>query len=223
MEHEHIVGRFDKDLQKIKDRILEMGQQVGVQLQDAGALLDNFDAGKAEALIAGDRRINGMHKDIHTRAERLIALRQPMALDLRHALSPINIAGELERIGDHAKSTAKKARTLQEMQPDAEVKAMIRKMQGDVEEMLAAVLDAYNAEDIQKAAEIRQRDLEIDALNREVFAAAMAAITRDPAQAEAQVHLIILARATERVGDHVVNITRHVHQIVTGEDLKASE
>ena len=66
-----------------------------------------FDAGEVDRLVATDRKINGMNKDIYTRSETLIARRQPMALDLRQALSPINIAGELERIGDHAKSTAK--------------------------------------------------------------------------------------------------------------------
>lgn len=223
MEKTHIVGRFDKDLQKNKDRILAMGARVAAQLKRAGELLEDFDDDAADALIAADRQINGMHKDIHAHAERLIALRQPMALDLRQALSPINIAGELERIGDHAKSATKRARKLHDAQPSEKVLVLIRDMGAVVQEMLHGALEAYQAEDIEMAAHIRMRDLSVDELNRNVMAAALAAIKDDPATAEKNVHLIILARGIERVGDHVVNITRHVHQIVTGEDLKASE
>jgi phosphate transport system protein len=222
MENAHIVARFDKDLGKIKTRILEMGTLVIAQIKESSTALDSFDAGKVDRLIATDRRINGMNKDIHTAAERLIALRQPVALDLRQAILPINMAGELERIGDHAKSTAKLARKLSDAGSDPQVMAIVQQMSVLVQDMLANALIAYSDSDLVLSAEIRQADKDVDRLNKSVFATALQAISERPAETETLVRLILLARNFERVGDHTVNMARQVHQIVTGEDLKAS-
>mgnify|MGYP000170968328 CR=1 FL=1 len=223
MENSHIVSRYDKNLGRIQSGILDMGDLVISQLQQATDALENFEAGTVEQLITTDRTINGMYKDIYTRAERLIALRQPMALDLRQALSPINIASNLERIGDHAKSTAKRARLLTGQTPDPALLVVIHQMSSTVQAMLSDVLRAYEGSDTDLAADSRARDLEVDQLNKEVFATAGAAIEKAPEQAETYIHIILLARGFERVGDHVVNIARDVHQIVTGEDLKAAD
>lgn len=223
MENSHIVAGFDEDLDKIKTDILDMGEQVLSQLQDATETLVTFDADKVKTLVAKDRRINGMHKDIHTRVERVIALRQPVALDLRQAMAPINMARELERIGDHAKSTAKRARKLEDLHSDQKITPLVLEMSDMVQSMLIDVLTAYTINDTEMAAEIRARDPDVDRLNKAVFKAALAQITQFPELAETFVHAILLARNFERAGDHIVNMARHVHQIVTGEDLKASD
>ena len=223
MEKLHIVSRHDESIGRIISGILDMGDLVILQLRQATDALDNFEADTVDQLIATDRTINGMYKDIHSRSERLIALRQPMALDLRQALSPINIASNLERIGDHAKSTAKRARRLAGQTPDLALLCVIQKMSNTVQTMLLEVLRAYKESDTDLAADIRARDLEMDQLNKDVFATAVAAIERAPDRAETYTHIILLARGFERVGDHVVNIARDVHQIVTGDDLKAAD
>ncbi len=219
----HIMSRYDKDLGKLKRRIMAMGTQVIDQLADATEALDQFDAKEVDRLVAFDRTINGMHQDIYTRSERLIALRQPMALDLRQVLLPINIAHELERIGDHAKSTAKRARILADRQPSQPACDKIREMSAKVQAMLAEALRAYDESDVDLAATVRETDLTIDQINKDVFAMQVTALSDSPEEVEANVHLILLARGFERAGDHVVNIARHVHQIVTGIDLKASD
>lgn len=223
MENEHIVARFDKDLKKIKGEIQAMGALVNEQIKGATSALMDFETDDVDVLVATDRKINGMYKSVHTRAERLIARRQPMALDLRQALLAINIAGELERIGDHAKSTAKRVRKLSEGSSGAEALVMVGEMSEIVQGMLTDVLVAYDDEDIEKAAEIRARDRDVDIIKSSVFAVGIEAIERSPDDAETLVHLILLARSFERAGDHVVNMARQVHQIVTGEDLKATE
>lgn len=223
MEHSHIVSRYDKNLDKLKSGILDMGGLVASQLSQATEALDNFDAETVERLIARDLTINGMHKAIYARAERLIALRQPMALDLRQALLPINIASDLERIGDHAKSTAKRARLLAPLAPDPALLGVIHQMNDMVQAMISDALRAYDESDIDLAAETRARDKAVDQLNKNVFAAALSEIGKSPNQAEAYIHVILLARGLERAGDHVVNITRHVHQIATGDDWKADD
>lgn len=223
MKNSHIVAGFDEDLDKIKTDILDMGALVLSQLHDATETLIVFDANKVDALVAKDRRINGMQKDIDTRVERVIALRQPVALDLRQALSPINMARELERIGDHAKSTAKRARKLADLHTEQQFTPLVLEMSGMVQTMLTDVLVAYANSDTETAAEIRARDPDIDRLNKAVFKAALQQIKQFPDQAETFVYAILLARNFERAGDHIVNMARHVHQIATGEDLKASD
>lgn len=222
MANAHIVTRFDKKLNQIKDRVFEMGELVDTQIEGASELLEVFDAHKADRLIVTDRRVNGMNKGIHTRSERLIALRQPVAIDLRRALLPINIAAELERIGDHAKSTAKRARLLADAPQAPTTMATAQKMSGLVRAMLGDVMTAYRDCNIELAADIRARDKDVDSLNKALLEAALQAIRKSPELAEFYVHTILLARNLERDGDHIVNIARHVHQIVTGEDLKAS-
>ncbi len=222
MESEHIVGRFDKDLTKIKNDILKMGALVNAQIKGATDALMELDTAEVDRLVATDRKINGMAKKVHNRAERLIALRQPMALDLREALLAIKIAGELERIGDHAKSTAKRVRKLSDNANAGAVLNSVGEMSAKVQAMLTDVLLAYRDSNIELAAEIRDRDPEVDDLNKSIFAGAITAIGENSADAETLVHVIILARNFERVGDHVVNMSRQVHHIVTGKDLKAS-
>ena len=168
MENEHIVGKFDDDLDRIKNEILEMGKLVRKQIQGATNALLSFDTDDVDTLVATDRRINGMNKTIHRHAEQIIAMRQPMALDLRLALMATSIANELERLGDHAKSTAKKVRKLTENSSGEKTMKLIGQMSEIVQEMLTGVLTAYKNNDIEKAAEIRVRDADVDSLNKEI-------------------------------------------------------
>ncbi len=224
MEHNpHIMSRYDKDLNKLKRRILDMGKHVAEQLGEATEALDQYDAAEVERLVTFDRTINGMHQDIYTRSERMIALRQPMALDLRQVMLPINIAHELERIGDYAKSTAKKAHVLAENDAGALARAKLQEMSAELIAMLDKAMQAYDTNDIELAGQIRKQDLTIDQINRDIFQMQVAAVVDTPEAAEVHFHLAMLARGFERVGDHIVNIARHVHQIVTGVDTKAAD
>ena len=222
MEKEHIVGAFDDDLDRIENEILEMGKLVKKQIRAATNALLEMEIEEVDSLIANDRQINGMNKNINTLAEQMIAMRQPMALDLRLALMATSIATELERLGDHAKSTAKRIRRLSDVTPEKHIMTLIEKMSDVVTAMLTSALKAYKKKDIEKAAEVRVRDAEVDDINDEIFKVAIKAIKENPEDIETLIHIILLARNFERAGDHIVNIARQVHQIVTGEDLKAS-
>ena len=121
MEKEHIVGAFDADLDRIENEILAMGKLVRKQIRAATNALIEVNLEEVDSLIATDREINGMNKRINTLAEQMIAMRQPMALDLRLALMATSIATELERLGDHAKSTAKRIRKFSDVAPEKSV------------------------------------------------------------------------------------------------------
>ncbi|MDQ7070973.1 MAG: phosphate signaling complex protein PhoU [Rhodobacterales bacterium] len=222
MTHEHIVKKFDRNLEKIKVSVLEMGEIVIQQVEDATAVLVTFDSKEADRITMLDRWVNGLNKEIYDRAEILIVRRQPMALDLRQSLAPINISSELERIGDHAKSTAKRAEIINKGDPVQAALDLILEMSRLVQTMLRDVLVAYANLDVELAAEIRMRDREVDNLNKQMLEAAIALTRAMPENAEALIHLVLISRNFERAGDHVCNIARFVHQIATGEDLKAS-
>lgn len=223
MENAHIVGRFDKDLAKLKNRILAMATLVEKQLKGATNALVAPDRVVIDQLVVEDRKVNGMNRSIAGRAERLIALRQPVALDLRAALLPINIAAELERIGDHAKSTAKRSRKLDLTSIPQEPIGLLVEMSEITQTQLTDAMAAYRDSDIDLVNSVRSRDAEVDALNQNLFDMAVNMLSNADHNAETILNVILIARNFERVGDRVVNIARHVNQIVTGDDLKATE
>ena len=222
MEKEHIVGAFDADLDRIENEILAMGKLVKKQILAATNALLEINIDEVDSLIANDRQINGMNKNINTLAEQMIAMRQPMAVDLRLALMATSISTELERLGDHAKSTAKRVRRLADVAPEKNIMDLIEKMSDLVTVMLTDALKAYKNKNIEKAAEVRVKDAEVDDINDKIFKMAVKAIKKNPEDIETLIHIILLSRNFERAGDHIVNIARQVHQIVTGDDLKAS-
>lgn len=222
MENEHIVKKFDANLENIKATIVDMGRLVGLQVNDATAVLTAYDKAEVDRITAYDRIINGLNKDVHDRAEILIVRRQPVALDLRQTLAPINISGELERIGDHAKSTAKRAHIIHNSPTEDTVLDLIAQMSANVQSMLEDVIIAYANADIDLAAHIRSQDKDVDAIYKTVVQTVIETLSKTPDNAESLIHITLIARNFERIGDHICNIARYVHQIVTGHDLKAS-
>jgi len=223
MENVHITSSFDKDLGEIKARVVKMGTLVASQLSEGMLMLANPDAARVEALVKNDRKVNGMNTSIAKHAERLIALRQPMALDLREALSPINIATELERIGDHAKSAAKRSQKMLRGAIPPEFQALLSAISGLLQTQIDDVLRAYDKSDLALAAHVREQDRQVDDLNRKVFELSVLALSDGKRDAATLMNVVLVSRNLERVGDHIVNIARYVNQIVTGDDLKATE
>ena len=222
MTQEHIVKKFDDELNRIKSEILEMGNLVKRQLQESTEALLSFNPQGMDVLIKTDRTINGMNKKINRHVELILTRRQPMALDLRQVWLATSIASELERLGDYAKSTAKKVKKLSDNSSGEKALNLFGDMSKIVIEMLGDVLKAFEKIDIEKASEIRVRDVEVDSLNKKILATVIQSIHEYPDDTETLIHLVLLARNYERAGDHIVNISRQIHQIATGEDLKAS-
>jgi len=222
MTQKHIVKKFDDELNRIKSEILEMGSLVKKQLQESTEALLSFNPQGMDVLINTDRTINGMNKKINRHVELILTRRQPMALDLRQVWLATSIASELERLGDYAKSTAKKVKKLSDNSSGEKALNLLGDMSKIVIEMLGDVLKAFEKIDIEKASEIRVRDIEVDSLNKKILATVIQSIHEYPDDTETLIHLVLLARNYERAGDHIVNISRQIHQIATGEDLKAS-
>ncbi len=217
METEHIVKAFDEELGLLDKIIAEMGGLAEAQLADAISALVRRDAKAAHEVVRNDARVDELEARVDAFAIRLLALRQPVADDLRVVLAALKIASDLERIGDYAKNVAKRTTALAQG-PEIEGMAhSLTRMGRLVQGMIKNVLDAYVARDMGKADDVRARDEEVDQLHTSLFRELLTYMMEDPRNITACTHLLFVAKNVERIGDHATNIAEHVHFMVGGE------
>lgn len=217
MEHDHIVTSFDEDLGRLDSIIAEMGGLAERQLTDAIDALNRRDVDLAQKVIETDKRIDDLEEEIDNFTIRVLALRQPMADDLRAVVVALKIAANLERIGDYAKNIAKRTLTLSSMDPVGTASSTIQRMARQVQSMIKNVLDAYGAHDIDKANDVRMSDEEVDLMHTSLFRELLTYMLEDPRDITACTHLLFVAKNIERIGDHVTSIAENVHFLVSGE------
>jgi phosphate transport system protein len=217
MGDEHIVKSFGEELERIDQIIFEMGGLAETQLASAIRALVRRDAELAAEVMDGDARIDDLEREVNERIVRLLALRQPMANDLRVAIAALKISNELERIGDYAKNVAKRTVVLVQS-PALAATLTISRMATLVQGMIKAVLDAYVARDAQAAADVRLADQEVDQLHTSMFRELLTYMMEDARNITPCTHLLFIAKNIERIGDHTTNIAENVHFLVRGED-----
>ena len=216
---DHIVSSFDADLGGLRSSISEMGGIAEKMLTDATAALIRDDADLAQAVIATDRRLDALQRDIEERGILTIARRQPLAVDLREIISAIRIAGDLERAGDLAKNIGKRVLAVSGHLHPRRVMVGVQHMSDLALGQLKDVLDAYTNNDASAAAGVWARDGSIDALNNSLFRELLTYMMEDPRSISSCAHLLFCAKNIERIGDHCTNIAETVHYLVTGEPL----
>jgi phosphate transport system protein len=215
MASEHIVKSFDDQLKRLENLIAEMGGLAEVQLAGALEAMSHRDMERAEHITAGDQQIDDLELLVAHEAVALLALRQPMARDLREIVGALKAASMLERIGDYAKNVAKRTTALVEMAPVPSAQTVVR-LGMLAQEMIKDVLDAYIARDTEKADLVRQRDKELDALHTSIFRELLTYMMEDPRNITACTHLLFIAKNIERIGDHATNIAEVVIFVVQG-------
>lgn len=216
-EHRHIMTAFDRDLETVQAMVVKMGGMVETALHDAAIALETRDEELAEDVRRRDKAVDDLELRIHEEAARLIALRAPTATDLRTVLSVMKIAGILERVGDYAKNIAKRSHVLVHM-PAVEGAGMaLRRMSATVEGMMKDALDSYISRDPALAADVRQRDLEVDQMYNALFREFLTHMMEDPRNITACMHLHFIAKNIERMGDHATGIAEQVIYLATGE------
>ena len=213
MSSNHIVKAFDEQLKRLDNLIAEMGGLAEMQLAEAIEAMVHRDVDRAAEVTAADARLDDMEVEIDRHAVNLLALRQPMAKDLREIVGALKISGMIERIGDYAKNVAKRTVTLVEMAPVPSTQTVAR-LGRLSQEMVKDVLDAYIQRDIEKAEAVRQRDREVDALYTSIFRELLTYMMEDPRSITACTHLLFAAKNFERVGDHATNIAEVVEFLV---------
>ncbi len=213
---EHTLKRFDEELEKLNSTISEMGGLTENQLSQCLLALRTRDSELAERIIAADPRIDALDVAIQEQTVRLLALRQPMAVDLRVILSSIRISASLERIADYAKNTAKRALVLNSSGAPPNAVAGIDRLGRLVRGALSDVLDAFAHGDVAKARAVWERDEDIDQVYTGLFRELLTYMMEDPRTITACTHLMFMAKNIERAGDHVTNIAELVAFRTTG-------
>ena len=218
---DHTVKSFDEQLQALSTAVAQMGGLAEAQLASAIDAIARRDSSAAESAIAGDGRIDVLQQEIEERALKLLALRQPMAVDLRDTLAAIKIAGELERIGDLAKNIAKRALVLNR-EPPIRLTQSLARMGKAAQNQLKQVLDAFSSRNAEEAESVWQRDGEIDEIYNSLFRELLTYMMEDPRTIGLCTHLLFVAKNIERSGDHCTNIAEVVYHMVKAGHLTAA-
>jgi phosphate transport system protein len=212
----HIVTSYEEELNHLTAEVARMGGLAEAQVFDSISAFSRRDTALAESVVERDQRLDVLEVEIERAAIRLIALRQPMAVDLRVILSSIKIAAALERIADYAKNTAKRSIVLNQMAPPASAVAGIDRLGRLVRTALKDVLDAFAQGDVAKAHDVWERDEEIDQVYTGLFRELLTYMMEDPRTITGCTHLMFMAKNIERAGDHVTNIAELVSFRATG-------
>jgi phosphate transport system protein len=215
---EHTVKAFTEQLESLAASVARMGGLAEAQLADAIEAIGRRDTALAESAVGGDKQIDALQQEVEERAVKLLALRQPMAVDLRETLAAIKIASELERIGDLAKNIAKRAIVLNREQPIRLTQSLAR-MGRSALSQLKLVLDAYSDRDPEGAQTVWRQDGEIDEIYNSLFRELLTYMMEDPRTIGMCTHLLFVAKNIERTGDHATNIAEVVYHMATGGHL----
>jgi phosphate transport system protein len=212
---EHTVRAYDEELGQLKTMIAQMGGLAEEQLGKAIEALVKRDLTLADDVIANDGRLDVLERQVEERAIMTIARRQPMARDLREIMVAIRVASDLERIGDLAKNTAKRAHAISDGLPRKLISGLTR-MGSLAQEQLNNILDAYAQADEQKAMAVWRADEELDALYNSIFRELLTYMMEDPRNISLCTHLLFGAKNMERIGDHTTNIAENIHYMIVG-------
>ena len=214
--NDHIVKSFDEELNTLKTTISMMSGTVESQLNDAIDAFRRRDPSLADRCIETDLETDQFESRISELVVRLLALRQPVAGDLRRILASLKIASDLERMGDNAKSIAKRVITLSELPQTSAVNGIVR-MAELTQQILAQMLDAIAQTDLDRAIMIWERDEEIDAMYTSIFRELLTYMMEDPRNISSCTHLLFIAKNIERIGDHITNIAESFYFQEMGE------
>jgi phosphate transport system protein len=210
---EHTVKSFGEQLDALSALVAQMGGLAEAQFAAAIEAISRRDSTAAERAVGGDARIDEIQQEIEERALRLLALRQPMAVDLRETLAAIKTAAELERIGDLAKNIAKRALVLNR-EPPIRLTQSLARMGKAAQNQLKQVLDAFSSRNAEEAETVWNRDGEIDEIYNSLFRELLTYMMEDPRTIGLCTHLLFVAKNIERCGDHCTNIAEVVYHMV---------
>jgi phosphate transport system protein len=216
---EHTVKSFTEQLELLANGVAQMGGLAEAQFANAIEAIAKRDAKLAESAIGSDERVDRIQQTVEEQALKLLALRQPMAIDLRTTLAALKIANELERIGDLAKNIGKRALVLNR-EPPIKLAQSLARMGRQALAQLKAVLDAYSDRNAEAAKAVWRQDEEIDELYNSLFRELLTYMMEDPRTIGLCTHLLFIAKNIERAGDHATNIAETVYHMVTGMYLR---
>lgn len=220
--NQHTVKAFDEELNRLNGLVSEMGSRAVVAIEAAMRALDKRDTAAAAEIVAGDKRIDELEAEVERLVITTIALRAPMADDLRTMIAALKIAAVLERVGDYAKSIAKRVPTLAGERAIDSIPLLVS-MSALVCELLRDVLKAYAARDPVLAEDVANRDKRVDEFYNSIFRATVTYMMENPRSISESAHLLFIARNLERAGDHATNVAEMVYFAATGQHMTERE
>jgi phosphate transport system protein len=218
MAAEHIIKSYDEELDRLGKMIAEMGGLAESQLAAATDSVARRDSDLAARVVTGDEQVDRLERELDNLAIRLLALRQPMARDLREIVAALKIAADLERICDYAANVAKRSIALAQSPPVQPVHALPRMAQLALV-LVKDVIDAYVGRDADKAIRVWNSDEELDGMYSSLFREFLTYMMEDPRNIGPCTHLLFMAKNIERIGDHATNIAENVYYLVHGTPL----
>ncbi len=218
---DHIVKSFDNSLEQLRQTLVRMGGLAESQLARAIQALSRRDAALAAEVVKGDAEIDRLEQEVSAQAISVLALRQPMAIDLREVVSSLKVSSDIERIGDYAANVAKRSIALSQL-PAVKPAYAIPRLARLVQDILKDTLDAYVNRDAERAMEVWRRDEEVDEVYSGLFRELLTYMMEDPRNIGPCTHLLFIAKNVERIGDHATNIAETIHYQVKGTPLVGS-
>ena len=211
----HIVKSYDDDLKNLNTHIRKMADMTLIQLDKAIESVITGQLALAQEVITSDPQIDALEHEIDGLAVRMIALRQPVAQDLRSILTALKVSSHLERIADYAANIARRAINLTGMQ-GLHSPTTLKRMIDMTKEMIHDVVEAYTSLDVDKAMSVWRKDLEVDEMYTSYFRELLTYMMEDPRSISVCTQLLFAAKNIERVGDHATNIAEMVYYLVHG-------
>src|SRR4051794_27130829 len=214
----HTLKAFDEDIERLRALISQMGGLAEHAIDEAMRCLVQRDVDGASRIVQDDKKLDALEIETEKRAVQLIALRAPMAADLRDVVAALKISGVVERIGDYAKNIAKRVPLL-ENAGKIEPLSLLPEMARIANEMVHDVLDAFVERDAEAAVRVCERDQAVDDFYDSIFRALLTHMMENPHNIGQSAHLLFVAKNLERVGDHATNIAEMVYYAATGQHM----
>ncbi len=219
---QHIVSAFTEELEQLSADILRMGGLAEAMIRDAARAVVSRDTALAETVIERDLEMDRLETEIERKAVRMLALRQPMASDLRNVIGVIKLVGGIERIGDLAKNIARRSIAVADEDNRTALRGIERMAQA-VSRLLQVALDAYARRDPVTALSVIEQDDDIDSHYNSLLRSMLVFMSESPDQLYARSNFLFIVKNLERIGDHCTNIAKVVHFIATGQNVRETE
>ena len=211
----HTIKAFDEDIERLRALISQMGGHAEHAIEEAMRCLVQRDVEGAQKVIENDKELDALEIETERRAVQLIALRAPMAADLRDVVAALKISSVVERIGDYAKNIARRVSQI-DSSSKIEPLSLLPEMARIATSMVHDVLDAFVARDSETAVKVCQRDQAVDDFYDSIFRTLLTHMMENPQNIGPSAHLLFVAKNLERVGDHATNIAEMVYYAATG-------
>ncbi len=220
---EHTIKAFDEEIDRLRGLIAEMGGRAEAAIENAMLALQRQDKVLAAQVVEGDKRIDAIEAEVEKLIIQVIALRAPMANDLRDVIAALKIVSVVERIGDYAKNIAKRVPMIAANTRTLEPISLLPSMGQVAGEMVHDALNAFAARDADLALAVVERDTVVDDFYNSVFRTLVTFMVENPKTISECAHLLFIAKNIERIGDHATNVAEMVYFAATGQTLPDRE